>query len=173
MSKYPDLGILDAIYRLSFGSGLKIPRERVYVDVAKRNNLDKIWFSKKVDYLKRRGFLRYGPSRKLILTRKGIKRLDLYRLENIKLGQKSRDGYLRVIIFDISEKRRSVRDLLRAKLNELECYQLQKSVYVTPYKCEKELEEIFSILGLGGCAHIILAKSIGASEAKIRKHFKI
>jgi len=173
MGKYPDLGILNAVYRLSFGSGFKIPREKVYLDVAERSNLDRVWFSKKVDYLKRRGFLQYGPSRELVLTRKGVKRLDFYRLEKIKLGQKSKDGYLRVIIFDISEKRRSVRDLLRAKLNELECYQLQKSVYVTPYKCEKELEEIFSILNLKGCVHIILAKSIGASEAKVRKHFKM
>lgn len=173
MSKYLDIGILDAIYRLSFGTGFKVPREKIYLNVAKSGNSDRMWFSKKIYYLKRMGFIQYGPSQELVLTKNGVRRLEFNKLECIQLVKKTTDGRWRVIIFDIPEKRRSARDLLRSKLNEFECYQLQKSVYVTPYKCEKEIEEISSILNLGKHVHVILASSIGASEAKIRNRFKI
>jgi CRISPR/Cas system-associated endoribonuclease Cas2 len=172
MGKYPDIGILDAIYRLSFGTGLKVPREKIYKHMARKNNLDRVWFSKKVYYLKKRGFLQYGPTQELILTKSGVKHLDLCRLENLKLEQKSGDGRWRVIIFDIPEKQRSARDLLRAKLNEFRCYQLQKSVYLTLYECEKEIREISTILGLSKNVHVITAESIGSVESEVRKRLK-
>jgi DNA-binding transcriptional regulator PaaX len=173
MAKYPDIGILDAIYRLSFGIGFKAPREKIYKHMAKKSSLSRGWFSKKVYYLKEKGFLQYGPSQELILTKNGVGRLNLFRLKNIKLDEQSKDGRWRVIVFDIPEKQRSARDLLRAKLNEFKCYQLQKSVYLTLYKCEKEVQEISSILGLDGNIHVMIADSIGAAETKARNYFKL
>lgn len=49
------------------------------------------------------------------------------------------DGQWRFFLFDVPEKRRLLRDVLRAKLKSLGFFQFQKSVWIYPFECEKEL----------------------------------
>lgn len=49
------------------------------------------------------------------------------------------DRKWRVVIFDVPVTKSRERTLLRLKLQELEFQQLQKSVWVFPYKCEDEV----------------------------------
>jgi len=46
------------------------------------------------------------------------------------------DRKWRVVIFDIGEKQRRIRDQLRITLNKIGFVKLQKSVWVYPYDCE-------------------------------------
>src|SRR3990167_2211250 len=58
------------------------------------------------------------------------------------------DKKWRVVIFDIPEKSRMARDALRRKLKELEFRELQKSVFVHPYECKKEIDFIIEFFNL-------------------------
>ncbi len=172
--KYHDIGILKALNELAFGpQDYRIQRRKIMDKLTDQDLIRKDYFNKKVYDLKRRGLIEYTPSQSLILTEKGLKRINFQKLEEITLEEKKIDGLWRLIIFDIPEQKRSARHLLRDKLNELNCYQLQKSVYVTPYICEKEIDEIVRFLGIAENVNIIIAKSLGFAETKIKKHFKI
>jgi DNA-binding transcriptional regulator PaaX len=95
------------------------------------------------------------PSGSLHLAQKGQQRALLRSLTAIVLRNKKTDGRDRLIIFDIPEKQRSARDVLRRKLREFECQQLQRSVYITPYVCEDELHEITRILKITPHVHVL------------------
>ena len=63
------------------------------------------------------------------------------KLEMAKL--KRWDGKWRIIIFDVPEKLRGKRDLLRKELNNFGFAQLQRSVWAYPYPLPKEFVELW------------------------------
>lgn len=68
----------------------------------------------------------------LKLTPAGYKRIER-KFPLLKFQNKRWDRKWRLVIFDIEETSRSVRDLFRMKLKELGFAQLQKSVWITPH----------------------------------------
>lgn len=68
------------------------------------------------------------------------------------------DGYWRLVIFDISETSRYIRDALRGKLKSLGFGQFQKSVYLSPYDFEEDLVEFLKSHQLLGKAFVLTAK---------------
>jgi DNA-binding transcriptional regulator PaaX len=52
-----------------------------------------------------------------------------------------KDGVWKMVIFDIPEKQKYVRVVLRAKLKALHFKKWQNSIWVSPYKLEPEIEE--------------------------------
>jgi len=170
-SKYQSLGILDFIERKLYGGMPKYDYHRLYKDYNQVQPITRSAFSKKVYSLDRHGLIEYANDQEFILTDRGLRRINFIRLEKLKLENKKRDGLWRIIIFDVPEKNRSARELLRSKLLDFECYQLQKSVYATPYVCEKEVNEIARILNISRFIDIILAKSLGKKEDKTKRHF--
>ena len=72
------------------------------------------------------------------LTNQGRKELKLYGLGTQTISKPRRwDGKYRLIIFDIKEWKRGVRDELRNRLRQLGFLALQRSVWVYPYKCRQ------------------------------------
>ncbi|MBI4135968.1 MAG: hypothetical protein HY481_00220 [Candidatus Vogelbacteria bacterium] len=58
------------------------------------------------------------------------------------------DQKWRLVVFDIPEKIKRARDALREKLRELGFYEWQKSVFIHPYDCTREIDflsEFFNI----------------------------
>ena len=84
----------------------------------------------------------------LVLTDKGKMRALTYHFASIEIPKAQWDGLWRVVIFDIPEKLRHGRDVLRQKLCELGFYELQKSVFTFPYPCEQEVEFVIEYFGL-------------------------
>ena len=82
------------------------------------------------------------------LTKKGELELEKYRTVNSILKKKW-DGRWRVVIFDIWEKRRNVRDQLRMELRELGFQKMQNSVWVSPYDCGDFIYLLKTDLSLG------------------------
>ncbi|MFN4212751.1 MAG: CRISPR-associated endonuclease Cas2 [Microgenomates group bacterium] len=76
----------------------------------------------------------------LFLGTKGEKFLDEL-IPLIKFEEKKWDKIWRILIFDIPEKSRLVRDQLRKKIKDLGFARWQKSVYVTPHPITKEINE--------------------------------
>ena len=72
------------------------------------------------------------------LTKKGREMISQYELEEIEIEKpKNWDKKWRVIIFDIPEKKKRLRELLRHNLDRLGFIKLQNSVWVLPYECEE------------------------------------
>ena len=82
------------------------------------------------------GLLRF-EGRFLKLTSKGERALRVMRYSTLKLpAPKHWDGKWRVIIFDIVESRRPIRDKVRNNLTSIGFVRIQDSVWVYPYSCE-------------------------------------
>lgn len=63
--------------------------------------------------------------------------------ENLKLPKpKIWDGKWRLFSFDIPEENKNARNMLRSKLKSLGCYNIQRSLFVYPYDCKRELQSI-------------------------------
>ncbi|MBI1957316.1 MAG: hypothetical protein HYS44_02565 [Candidatus Niyogibacteria bacterium] len=88
------------------------------------------------DRLIRRGLLSYHDGR-LRLTPKGEAMLRILELRDYHLKKPKRwDGKWRVLIFDIREKRKSLRERIRRTLIAIGFQRLQDSVWIYPYDCE-------------------------------------
>lgn len=70
------------------------------------------------------------------------------------------DGNFMVVIFDIPEKERLNRDLLRQRLQELGFGMLQESVWISPYHFEEDLREFLESKDLGNCVFVLTAKKL-------------
>jgi len=140
----------------------------------REREIEKADFYHKIHYLKSQGLIQKfteGKEGYLELTEKGMKRLTKYRLNDIAIKKVDRwDRKWRVIIFDIPEKYRYRRDILRNKLQNFECIQVQKSVYVYPFPCTEEISTLCKILDINKYTTIMLAEII-QGENEIIGHF--
>ena len=172
MGGYPNYGILDELVRqLSYKPLSMILRDALFDEISKKSKVSKTQFTRKIYDFQKGGFVTiHGPQVKL--TAKGRKRVDLDVVERLAWTTKKQDGFYRLIMFDIPEKRRRARDILREKLREFECYQIQKSVYATPYVCEDILEEVVNLLHIERFVHIVKVVHLGHNDNTIRKHFR-
>lgn len=94
---------------------------------------------KRLYELKHSGYIQ-RDSRGYRLTRKGKDRLWKYDMKTLVIQKKQRwDKRWRVVLFDIPERRRKDRDLFRKDLTSLGFYALQRSVFLHPYPCQKEV----------------------------------
>jgi len=79
-------------------------------------------------------------------TEEGKKIVLRYQFEKMVIPKpKKWDGKWRGVVFDIPEKKRRARNVLRNKLKTLDFYQLQKSVFIHPYECEREIQLIVKV----------------------------
>ena len=83
---------------------------------------------------------------KMVLTDQGKKKALSYKLSEMKVKKpKYWDLKWRVVVFDIPEDLRTVREILRTYLRQLGFYQLQRSVFVIPYECNDELDFLIEL----------------------------
>lgn len=149
-SKYPSLGILSAFERWVSGGASDeryISEDDFYPEVQKTyDGITSRIYSQRLFHLEKKQFIWRNHQGHLRISALGRKTLLIASVDDITFHNKNVDGYKRLIIFDIPERQRSARDILRRKLKEFECVVIQRSVYLTPYQCEKEIEEVARIL---------------------------
>jgi len=91
-----------------------------------------------------------GNQKFVRLTPKGKQEWARYELGDLEIKKPRKwDKKWRIVIFDIKEKRRKTRDILRATLNRLGFIKLQNSVWVFPYDCEELIIMLKSNLFVG------------------------
>ena len=83
----------------------------------------------------------------LRLTSKGSDKIK-QDIPLFKYSNQRWDGYWRLVIFDIPEKRKVLRDVLRRKLVSLGLGRWQKSVYITPFNLEEEINQFLTHLAV-------------------------
>ncbi len=97
----------------------------------------------------------------LNLTKQGKKFALTYDLENIKIERQIKwDKRWRIVIFDIPEKKKKVRDALRMHLRQMHFYELQKSVFVNPFECINEIEYVVEFFKIRKHVRFIVAESV-------------
>lgn len=107
------------------------------------------------------------------ITKKGFVRALTYEVESMSLNKpKKWDGRWRVVIFDIPKKYGRVRDLFRMRLIQLGLYQLQESVYVSPYPCFNEVEFLRELYGVSFTVQYLLVVKL-EDDQYLRDHFEL
>ena len=123
-----------------------------------------------VDRLVAARSLRWSDS-KITLTEKGEHQLRLLLArEAIAERPKRWDKKWRILIFDIPERRRSMRIRLRIVLAEIGFVRLQDSVWAYPYDCEDLVMLLKAEYRVGDDVRYIIADSI-ERDAQLRRHF--
>lgn len=70
------------------------------------------------------------------------------------------DGKWRIVIFDIPEKKKKMRNYFRLKLQEIGFRKLQESVWVCPYNIANIVEEIIDLCEAKPYIHYLLVEEI-------------
>lgn len=105
------------------------------------------------------------------LTLAGQKVLTRLSLGQLKPPKPKRwDRQWRIVIFDIPERRRKVRDHLRMMLDAIGFLKLQESVWIYPYDCEDMLNLLRTELLIGREVLYIVAQDV-EGDARLRRTF--
>jgi len=119
-------------------------------------------FSRFIQYLQEKGYIRVRAlegTKGIVLTRKGAERV-LQVKRKLKEKKKRKDGKWIMIIFDIPEKRKQARELLRGALLDLGYQKLQQSVWVSPYDVYDETEETVRSYHIIPCVKLFLIEEV-------------
>ncbi|MBI4225722.1 CRISPR-associated endonuclease Cas2 [Candidatus Roizmanbacteria bacterium] len=130
------------------------------------NNLEK----KEIIYMEEKGdevYVRVSENGKSKLLQYSLKKIFEF-----KNDKKKWNGKWYIVFFDVPEIQRNKRDYLRKFLKKLGFYRYQKSVYLFPYECEKEVSLIKKIVEGAKYMKYIIAEKI-EDEEEIKKHFNI
>lgn len=105
------------------------------------------------------------------LTARGEERASLVHLLQLTLPPlKHWDGRWRMVMFDIPEARKKVRNILRQCLKNWGFQELQKSVFVTPKDCRNAVELLIHGNHVEKYVRFVEAKHI-SNDRDIRKKF--
>ncbi len=126
-------------------------------------------------YLKRHQYIKFVNKGKntyeVQITKKGVEKSLSEFFDKLSLIKQPKwDGLWRIVVFDIPEKHKWEREGFRRKLSQLGLYRLQKSVFVTPYPCEKEISLFVLIFNISPYVHFIETKYL-SNDGVIKKHF--
>ena len=76
----------------------------------------------------------------------------------LKMASQKWDGFWRIVIFDIPERKRRSRDILRRQLIKMGFGRLQNSSYISPYDHGKEFLDFLQVKGLSGQVLLLESK---------------
>lgn len=105
-------------------------------------------------FVDQKELIRQSPNR-YRLTKKGTIRL----LPMIK-PHLSKDGMIRILVFDIPEDRKLSRNRFRNHIRMLGFQMHQKSVWISRYDCEKWLLRIVDYYEVGDCVSLYVGEHI-------------
>lgn len=122
--------------------------------------------------LVRRGLLTYKDGF-LKITNRGESELRRMKIRNTKLSKpKKWDERWRVLIFDIPEKKRSLREKVRNTLIDIGFLKLQDSVWIYPYECEDLVILLKADLKIGKDLLYLVVESV-ENDKNFRLAFKL
>lgn len=105
------------------------------------------------------------------LTERGKQRFLLAEAYRLRLKKEKKwDGKWRIVIFDIPQKNKTLRDVLRRRFKIIGMYQLQKSVFIYPYPCQEEIEFIIGLYNASNYVYFITADKINGLDPELIKY---
>jgi hypothetical protein len=122
-----------------------------------------------INYLKRKKFIAYTNG-KFTITRVGRKHLEIALAKEFKIKKIKWDEKWRFVTFDIPEDLKHARLAFSYKLKELGFYNFQRSLFVLPFPCEKEIKMLTDLLGITPHVHLLTCSRFKGDE-RLHKHF--
>lgn len=107
------------------------------------------------------------------ITKNGLNKALTYELESMQIKKPHLwDGKWRMVMFDIPNKYKRVRDIFRMRLKQLGLYQFQESVYAYPYQCFDEIEFLREIYGVAVTVKYLLIEKV-EDDKFLRSYFNL
>ncbi len=113
-----------------------------------------------VKRLREKGFVEFTDDKELILRLTDSGK-DRALWAKMRTGDKKWDRRWRLVIWDIPEKRRQARDLLRFKLKQLGFRKWQQSIWASKINCTKLLRDFIKQAGIEDWVMVIESDNIG------------
>lgn len=130
-----------------------------------RYNLQRLYRQKIVKVTEENGYST------VCLTEKGKLRILKYKLEEMAITRPNNwDNKWRLIIYDITKFKKKEQEAFRRMLKKLKMLPLQKSVYLTPYPCDKEIEFLRQYFNVGEEVLYIIVQRL-ENEKVYKRHF--
>ncbi|OGZ15812.1 MAG: hypothetical protein A3H76_05830 [Candidatus Lloydbacteria bacterium RIFCSPLOWO2_02_FULL_54_12] len=109
----------------------------------------------------------------LVLSKEGKQLALTYDLENMKIKEPGHwDRKWRMVMFDVPENLKRVRDTLRMHFKDMGFYEFQKSVFVHPYPCAEEIEYIVEFYNARRHVRFVVATEID-NVIELKRHFQL
>ena len=109
----------------------------------------------------------------IVLTENGKRKALTYQIDEMKIKKAQKwDKKWRIVLFDIPEKKKKIREAIRHHLKNLDFFEYQKSVFVQPYDCKNEIEYIIEFYNIRKYVRFIIADSLD-NELHLINHFKL
>ena len=109
----------------------------------------------------------------IVLTENGKRKALTYQIDEMKIKKAQKwDKRWRIVLFDIPEKKKKIREAIRHHLKNLDFFEYQKSVFVQPYDCKNEIEYIIEFYNIRKYVRFIMADSLD-NELHLINHFKL
>ncbi len=109
----------------------------------------------------------------MVLTDKGKKKAITFNIDNMDIKTPQVwDKKWRMVLFDIPEKHKKDREVLRETLKKLGFYEYQKSVLVHPYPCQDEMDYIIEYYDIRPYVRVITATELD-NELHLKKLFEL
>ena len=147
----------------------QIPKEWVKVN---KQALERAINSLYVSHLVKEKDNRDGTTT-LTLSENGRQRALRFNIDKIEIKKPNHwDKKWRIVMFDIPEKLRRLRDSLRLHFREIGLIELQKSVFVYPYPCSNEIEFILEFYNARKYVRFVLAEKVD-NELHLKKKLNL
>ena len=144
--------------------------DRIWYEIDRRQLyrfLERLHLKQYIEFIKARDGVE-----KARITNKGKARFLELQFKNLVLQKpKKWDRRWRLVLFDIPESKKKIRDALRRKLKELGFLEFQKSVFVYPYPCRDEMNFVINFWNIADCVYYLEA-SIDVDH-NLRKRFHL
>lgn len=99
------------------------------------------------------------------MTDKGKDKLIKYHLDEISLKKGSWDKKWRLVAYDISKDKKNQAEAFRSLLKKMGFLKLQKSLWLTPYQCDQEIEFLRNLYSLGSDVTVLTITGLKGETA--------
>lgn len=128
-------------------------------------------FNRRIKNMEKRGFINLGGDY-IKISNRGKEVLEYKELSNIGTPLREWDGIWHIIAYDIPDKMKGQRDILRRKLKEAGAYQVQKSMWALPFECREKIAIFSKRIGIN--KHVIyLTTDKLPNQDEVKGHFGI
>jgi hypothetical protein len=127
-------------------------------------------------HLKRKKYVQFtsqGGKPRVQITKKGRAFFEKILFEDVRLPEPIKwEGKWTFTLFDIPVSHSKARDALRWRLRALGFYQYQKSAWVYPHPCEKEILFVADYFNVGQFVEVLSVDHL-SKDAELKKHFNL
>ena len=174
----------DILYHLNVGAGAALAANRACtrkiffgtLQEAYKEKISEAAFSQQLCYLRRSRLIQtrqVGDEMLIVLTDAGRRKALRYDIEKLEVKKPAKwDGLWHLVFADIPEKKKRARNALRHKLRQLGFVQINRSVWIFPYECEKEVAFVTGYFGVEQYVYYAIVQRI-SNEVVLRKKFNL